>query len=175
MKHLPILNTPARAPALRTGAPHCPFAGMYTHQERHRQARPYACPSAERRSMLSSSLAGEKGRNTPPPEELLHMLGARFHRRQLQSCMPLFLSSPTTESSGQVIANAVPTHCTPFVWILALDSHWLSHNQPHHLHTFRVHVRMPPPTWHMAWASSTAPEPSQEVANRDTAPNCHWI
>lgn len=145
MKHLPVLNTPARAPALPTAAPHCPHAEMCACQERHRQtrhrqARPHARPSAERCSVLSSSLAGEKGRNMPPPEELLHMLGARFQGRQLQSCMPLFLSSPTTESSGQVIANAVLARRTPFAWILALDSHCHSHSQPHHLHTFRVHV-----------------------------------
>ena len=80
------------------------------------------------------------------------MLGARFQGRQLQSCTPLFLSSPTTESSGQVIANAVPTRCTRFVQILALYSHWHSHSQPYRLHTFRVHVCMPPSTWHMARA-----------------------
>jgi len=96
-------------------APHCPRAEMHACQERHRQARPHAHPSAERRRVLSSSLAGEKGRNTPPPEELLHMLGARFQGMQLQTCTPLLLSSPITEISRQVVANAVPARCTPFV------------------------------------------------------------
>lgn len=114
----------------------------------------------------SALLSPRKGRNTPPPEELLRTLGAGFQPRQLESCTPLFLSSPTTESSGQVVTDAVPARRTPFVRILALDSHRHSYSQPHRLHTFGVRVCTPSPkpgTWR--GASCAAPGPCQGVAN----------
>lgn len=143
MKRLPILNTPARAAALCAAAPQCPRAEMHTCRERR-------CPmhAPPQGYTGCSVLAGEKRRNVSLKEELLHMLRARVHRRQLQSCKSLFFS-PATKSSGQAIANAVPTGSTPFLWILALFSHWHSHSQPHHLYTFRVYVCMPPTASHM--------------------------
>lgn len=178
MKHLPILNTPGRAPALRRAAPRCPRAEMHTYPERHRQARLHARLSAERHSVLSSSLAGEKGRNTPPPEELLHVLGARFQGRQSQGCMPLFLSSPTTKSSGTVIANAVPARHTPLSgsrpWIhtgIATASPTAS--TPSGCMSACSPPNPKPGTWQ--GASCTAPGPSQGVANQATASSWHWI
>lgn len=108
-------------------------------------------------------------------EELLHMLGARFQRNQLQSHKSPFLSSPTTDSTGLLIANAVLICRTPFVWILGLDSHWHSHSQPHYLQIFRVHVHSPPQPGTWQGVLSSAPGPSQGVANWNTSPSCHQI
>lgn len=164
MKHLRILHTAARASALCLAAPHCPCAEGHACQEQHWHGHMHG-PLAERCGVLSSPFTAGKGRITPLPEELLHMLGARFQGNQLQSHKFPFLSSPTTDSTGLLIANAVLICRTPFVWILGLDSHWHSHSQPHYLQIFRVHVHSPPQPGTWQGVLSSAPGPSQEVAN----------
>lgn len=116
MKHLRILHTAARASALCLAAPHCPCAEGHACQEQHWHGHMHG-PLAERCGVLSSPLTAGKGRITPLPEELLHMLGARFQGNQLQSHKFPFLSSPTTDWLQMLSSSAEHPLSGSWVWI----------------------------------------------------------
>lgn len=136
MKHLPIPHTPARALALGAAALRCPRAATHASRARHGLAWPHARPFTGRRRVLSSSLAAE-GEEHASSSGITAHLGSELH-----APVPFLSHHRELWAGGR---RCCPRSRTPFVRILALDSHRHSYSQPHRLHTVRVRVCIPPP------------------------------